>query len=311
MNAAYAVLDLETSGFCAATDAILEIAVVHWSPGDQPRLAFETLIDSQGRFGLEELHGIRREDLHAAPTFGEIAGDLWNACAGRVVVGHNVEACDLPFLANAYHRLGARFAPPGLCTMALDRHLRGGGKNRSLDAVASEICLGRRGSRHVAADDAVITAWVLEHQLERLGPAGLPELARPLLGPIATAGQSRRRARSGLSGLLDRKLFAGGDGAPVGDATTLYWQGLLTAMADCQVDLAELAVLRTLRQDVPEQQARAVHASVLATLLAGCAINGRVDDDEAETIDHAMRILGMLGWVPGQEPASGRRERDP
>lgn len=304
MTTAYAVLDLETSGFCAATDAILEVAVVHWSQGEQPRLVFETLIDSQGLFGLEEVHGIRREDLHAAPTFGEIAADLWNACAGRVVVGHNVGACELPFLANAFHRLGAGFAPPGLCTMALDRQL-GAGQKRSLEVIAGEIGLGRRGTRHLAADDAVITAWVLEHQLCRLGPADLPKWPKPPLAPTVTTIQSRRRARSGLSGQLDRALFAGGQAAVAGDAAAIYWQGLLTAMADCKVDLAELAMLRTLRKDVPEQQARAVHASVLATLLAGCAIDGRVDDAEAEVIDHAMRILGMLGWAPGQEPPFG------
>lgn len=313
----FAVVDLETSGSAPHADAILEVAVVHLGPNETPRLALDTLVDSQGPFGFGDVHGIRQADLHGAPNFYEIAGELWNVCAGRVVVAHSAASCEIAFLAAAFHRCGMRFEPPYLCTMSLDRAMGSAAHNRDLDELAAGIGLGRSGC-HVASEDAALTAWVLEEQLRALDDRGLhsieqlaalrptsrsfASLARPSITP-GPALRARRRSRSRLAGVLNRADFQGhqAPSVPV-DAACLYAVALRDAFADWQVEPAELEMLRALRAHVDDGTARVIHAGRLWELLGLCARDGHVDEDEMERLDHAAAVLRELGWMPGSGP---------
>lgn len=272
----YAVVAIETSGNVPDEDAIVAIAVAHLDPGANPGLVFDSALAVSG-----------------APTFSEIAAELWNAFAGRIVAGHAASNTPVPFLAAAYRRQGVAFQPPFLCTMLLDRFITGLA-GRSLDDVAAQIGLGRAGRRGAAAD-AALTAWILRHQLDALARQcrDTPSKLLPLKRDSTSLLSLHRAPLSPVACDTGRSVGVAGP-------TEAYALALAACVGAGTAD-AELPKLSQLRSAVAEGQARAIHAQVLIQLLFAAAVDGTVDDQEAERIDHACRVLSSLGWAPSSQ----------
>ncbi|MDR1213835.1 MAG: 3'-5' exonuclease [Propionibacteriaceae bacterium] len=99
----YAVIDTETTGF-GREDRVIEVGVVWLDDDLQVTAEWDTLIDPGRDLGPQHIHHIRPGDVAGAPTFGQMAAQLVDRLAGRVIVGHNV-SFDRRMLNQEFERL--------------------------------------------------------------------------------------------------------------------------------------------------------------------------------------------------------------
>jgi DNA polymerase III epsilon subunit-like protein len=120
---AFAVVDVETTGLDAATDRIVEVAVVRLAADGRVTHEYATTIDPGRSVLLSEVHGLTDELVRGAPRFEQAAAALAARLTGAVLVGHHV-AFDVTFLQAEYDRAGIPMPPfPALCTRTLAERL--------------------------------------------------------------------------------------------------------------------------------------------------------------------------------------------
>lgn len=161
----FAVVDVETTGFAAGRDRIIEIAVVHLSPTGAITDEWCTLLNPHRDLGPQHIHGITTREVLPAPAFADIAGDLLARLSGRVLVAHNL-SFDARFLHAELTQTGIPLPPgatEGLCTMTLAPHyLPTPRRNLAACCAAAGIPLT---NAHSALHDARATAALLAHYL--------------------------------------------------------------------------------------------------------------------------------------------------
>jgi DNA polymerase-3 subunit epsilon len=192
----YAVIDVETTGpFSADGDRIIEVAIVHVDPAGRVTGAWDTLVNPARDLGRQDLHRIRASDAALAPTFAQIAPELCDLLAGRVVVAHDADFGNR-FLTAELDRIGHTVPPLpelSLCTLRLAGHYLPGVGSSLADCTAA-LGLGL-GHAHGASADAFATAEVLGAfiRMDPLGDDWLAVLQR------ADAADWPRLAPSGFS----------------------------------------------------------------------------------------------------------------
>ena len=84
-----AIVDVETTGASVTGDRIIEIGVKRVEQGRVVR-TYETLVDPEQRIPrfIEQLTGIRNEDVEGAPTFRAIREELEAVLDGCIFVAH-------------------------------------------------------------------------------------------------------------------------------------------------------------------------------------------------------------------------------
>lgn len=99
----YTVVDIETTGYCQRYCNIIEVGCIKYRAGKETA-QYNTLIkppkNNVGEYVdgyIESLTGITNEMLNSAPTFDNVAKDLWQFIKGELLVGHNVNF-DINFL---------------------------------------------------------------------------------------------------------------------------------------------------------------------------------------------------------------------
>ena len=134
-------------------DRIIEIGVKRIEQGVAVR-TFESLIDPEQRIPsfIEQLTGIRNEDLESAPTFGAIRHELETILDGCVFVAHNVRF-DYGLIRNEFARVGRSFAAACLCSVRLSRRLYPHYRHHGLSELIRRFDLPC-SRRHRALDDA-------------------------------------------------------------------------------------------------------------------------------------------------------------
>ncbi|HET7198357.1 MAG TPA: exonuclease domain-containing protein, partial [Burkholderiales bacterium] len=181
-----AIVDLETTGTSAARDRITEIGVIEverfevlseWSTLVNPGRALPGEVQA--------LTGITHAMLAAAPRFAELARELHERLAGRVLVAHNARF-DYGFLRREFDRAGIRFQAREVCTVKLSRRLYPGGAH-DLDSVIERHGIACR-ARHRALGDADAVWQFLriaerEHGAEVLSVAARQVARQPALPP--------------------------------------------------------------------------------------------------------------------------------
>ncbi len=195
-RARFVVIDLESTGSLIGVDRIIEVGVAVLEAGELVA-RHSSLVRCERRLPrrVRSLTGIDPEELRTAPPFATIARRLMADCDGaHAFVAHDV-GFDYSFLRWELSRTGHRLRPlPGLCTLALARHLwpeREGWRLQDL-ASSHDIELARP---HRAGDDATATALVLREELAaaaELGAVTLGDLYT-LPAPAAASGASLRR----------------------------------------------------------------------------------------------------------------------
>lgn len=170
-DAAYAVVDVETTGLDRAHDRVLEIAIIQLDEGLNQVGHWRCLVNPQRPASAVEIHGITDDDLADAPTFRELAGTVAGLLRGRKVVAHNVEF-DRAFLNREFAAAGSALHIPAaasVCTMDQSRIYLPPGPH-SLYGLADRVGL-KIHDRHRALADAELSAALLRYyvQLESAG----------------------------------------------------------------------------------------------------------------------------------------------
>ncbi|MFD9705259.1 DEAD/DEAH box helicase [Lentzea sp. NPDC059081] len=163
---AYAVVDVETTGFVAkGHDRIIEVAVVRIAPDGTVLGEWSSLVNPRRPLAATDVHGITEDDVADAPAFADVAPTLATHLDGAVVVAHNA-SFDLSFLHAEFARASHPFTPHGsLCTMKLDTHIHQTGRRKLPDCLAAAGVPGIHGAAHRALTDAKATADLLRHYL--------------------------------------------------------------------------------------------------------------------------------------------------
>ena len=187
----FVVLDVEAIGAKGLPARVIELGAYQVRSGKITD-KFQSLIDPGvplPRF-IAALTGISDPMLKGAPKFAEIA-DAWLDFAGdAVLVAHNSKF-DLALLNREIGRVfpGCRMRNAELCTVKLARRIMFNLDNHNLDALAEYFGL-EIAERHRAASDALATAEVFLHLLDRLESQGVHTLseARAFRGAAETPG---------------------------------------------------------------------------------------------------------------------------
>ncbi|MFE3213947.1 DEDDh family exonuclease [Streptomyces antimycoticus] len=167
----YAVVDVETTGL-ARDDRIVSAAVYQLDAQGAVQDHWYTLVNPQRDPGPVWIHGLTEEVLKGAPRFPEIAGELAERLADRVLVAHNA-AFDWSMLAREYAR--SKSAAPvrqRLCTIALSKELGLPLPNHKLETLAAHYGVVQRRAHH-ALDDARVLAETFRPSLHRAAETGL------------------------------------------------------------------------------------------------------------------------------------------
>ncbi len=167
-----AVLDVETTGFDATTDRVIEVAVVHMQGGVVTD-RWGTLVNPERAVpeDVVRLTGIDPTQLPDAPRFADIAGELGARLTGRVFVAYNL-TFDRGFVSAELGRVGLPFpADRFLDPLVFVRELHRGAGSKKLGAVAERLGISL-ASAHRATDDAEAAGHILYRLSESL-PARL------------------------------------------------------------------------------------------------------------------------------------------
>ena len=170
----FCVLDLETTGASPASCAITEIGAVKLRGGECLG-TFQTLVDPGVAIppAITVLTGITQAMVLPAPRIERVLPTFLEFVGDAVVVGHNVRF-DMSFLRAAIDRGGyMRPVNSVVDTCALARRLvRDEVPNLRLSTLADRLRLPHR-PEHRAFADAMATADLLHHLLERAGTLGV------------------------------------------------------------------------------------------------------------------------------------------
>lgn len=172
-EAAYTVLDLETTGGAAASDRIVEVGAVRVEGGRLSR-EFATLVHPGIPIPvfIASMTGICDAMVADAPRFPAIAESFLEFLGDSVLVAHNLPF-DRGFLNRELARcLDWRISNEALCTVRLGRRLLPQLADRRLDTVADYYGIPIQ-NRHRALGDARATARILVRFLEALRGRGI------------------------------------------------------------------------------------------------------------------------------------------
>ena len=169
MHDRIAVIDLETTGTAATSDAITEIGIVRIE-GYQVVEEWSSLVNPLRSIPAEiqALTGITDAMVRDAPTFAELADEVLSRIDGHLFVAHNARF-DYGFIKNAFRRIGVPFTAEVLCTVRLSRKLYPQHGQHNLDSLIARHRLSTAG-RHRALGDARI-AWEFMQAAAREHPA--------------------------------------------------------------------------------------------------------------------------------------------
>ncbi len=167
----YAVVDVETTGL-GRDDRIVSAAVYRLDAKGTVQDHWYSMVNPERDPGPVWIHGLTSEVLADAPLFREIAGELAERLAGRVLVAHNA-VFDWSMLAREYAR--ADHAVPveqRLCTIVLSKELRLPLPNHKLESLAAHYGVVQQRAHH-ALDDARVLAEAFRPSLHLAAAAGM------------------------------------------------------------------------------------------------------------------------------------------
>lgn len=184
-EATFVSVDLETTGLDVRRDDIIAVALV---PMDglkiRVRHAYYTLVKPRTyRLKTMKVHGIAQDALQHAPTFEEIAQDLFARCNG-LLLGHCVHI-DYQFLRRVFKEVGLSFKRDLVDIAEVEKWIGQKTSHRpscdelSLDALISRYGL-REHYRHHALADAFFAAQIFQIQMTRHGVVHVEQLLEQL-----------------------------------------------------------------------------------------------------------------------------------
>jgi DNA polymerase-3 subunit epsilon len=175
-TAKFCAIDIETTGLDPDKDEIISFACV---PIVNLKIlvgeTYYTLIKpAKYDYSAMKYHGISRDDLMDAPSFGEVSGRIMNLLDG-ILIGHTVEF-DFTFLKKGFKANRVRFKREIIDIAAVERWIRWErGKDEdetTLDSMITSYGL-KSYYRHNAAADAFFAAQIFQMQLREMMALGI------------------------------------------------------------------------------------------------------------------------------------------
>ena len=160
----YAIVDIETTGGHASSNAITEIAIyVH--DGDRVVKHFKTLINPGQKIPLyiTALTGINNAMVASAPLFSEVAAEIYELLSENIFVAHSVNF-DFSFIRHQLKLCGYDLTVKKLCTVRLSRKVFPGLPSYSLGNICRHLEIIIE-DRHRADGDAKATVILFERLL--------------------------------------------------------------------------------------------------------------------------------------------------
>jgi len=161
----YAIVDIETTGGHASANGITEIAIcIH--DGNEVVKRYSTLVNPHREIPIyiQALTGISNDMVQNAPSFGQIAHEIYQLLNGQIFVAHNVNF-DYSFVRYHLALAGYELQSNKLCTVRLGRKILPGLPSYSLGKLCKHLGINN-DSRHRAAGDANATAILFSLLLE-------------------------------------------------------------------------------------------------------------------------------------------------
>lgn len=186
LTAPYTIVDLESTGTSTRRDRITEIAVIdvtssgkvaRWSSLVNPGVPLSGFIES--------LTGISNAMVRDAPAFQDLALDLRERLAGKLIIAHNARF-DYGLLRSEFMRAGLVFDCDTLCSVQLSRALYPNQSNHKLGTLISIHNLSVE-ARHRAMADAHAVLQFLEKVSGQITLELLQRLIRRARAPAPLA----------------------------------------------------------------------------------------------------------------------------
>ncbi len=167
-EATFSVVDVETTGSMATNDRITEFAAYKVHKG---KIIDEyTTLVNPGRHipnFIRNMTGISDEMVYDAPSFKDVARDIYEFVEGTIFTAHNSHF-DYGFVRSELTSAGFELEIPQLCTRKLSSRLLSHLPRKALDQVCHHLGIKING-RHRAYGDARATAHLLIELLEIVG----------------------------------------------------------------------------------------------------------------------------------------------
>ena len=166
LDSTFVVFDIETTGFSAVNDRIIEIGAVKVENGMITE-KFSEFVNPERPipFEIEKLTSINDRMVEDAPNISVILPKFMDFCGGSVLVAHNADF-DTGFIRHNCEVLGLPYDYTYVDTLGIARSFLEGLKNYKLDTVVEAMgCT--LANHHRAVDDAGATADVFVRFLER------------------------------------------------------------------------------------------------------------------------------------------------
>ena len=159
LDAPYVVFDIETTGFSAMKDKIIEIGAVKVVNGNITE-RFSEFVNPEIPipFRIEQLTSINDSMVAEAPTIDVILPRFEEFCRGCVMVAHNAEF-DMSFIKKNYEDLGIEREDTIVDTVGMARFLLPQLNRFKLDTMAKAVGVSLE-HHHRAVDDAACTAEI-------------------------------------------------------------------------------------------------------------------------------------------------------
>ena len=158
--------DLETTGFSPNKHRIVQYALIGCDV-DGTAMHLEDLVNPQMRIPNEtsQIHGIYDSDVKGVPEFSEYISGITEAMEGAVIVGHNVDRFDWPFLRAEFLRAGRPMPEPLaiLDTLKIARRLKIP-PSHNLGRLCERFGIALEGA-HTAGADAAATLLLLHKMM--------------------------------------------------------------------------------------------------------------------------------------------------
>lgn len=171
----YVVFDIETTGFSAKSDRIIEIGAVKVEKGKIVD-RFSTFVNPEIPipFRIEKLTSINDSMVINAPKIEEVLPKFMEFCEGAVMVAHNADF-DMSFISANCERQGLSCDFTIVDTVAMSRYLIIGLGRYKLDNVAKALGIVLE-HHHRAVDDAECTALIFQKLCKMLEGKGITNL---------------------------------------------------------------------------------------------------------------------------------------
>ncbi len=162
----YAIVDIETTGGYAENHKVTEVAIYHHD-GFQITDHYKTLINPGRKIPqfITGLTGITYEMVKEAPSFSDVAQEIYGWLKDRVFVAHNAHF-DYSFLKKEFEDQGIAWNSKKLCTVRLSRKIIPGLDSYGLGRLAESLGI-KIPDRHRAGGDALATARIFDILLKR------------------------------------------------------------------------------------------------------------------------------------------------